>query len=224
MASEVVLEGGEGHHLATVLRVRGGDSVSLADDTGWVYQGRVVDVDRDTVAVAVTDRFDIPANDPRVTVAQALPKGRKMEEVVQRLTEVGVDRLRPVMTARTITQVEGEKAARVAARWRSIAVAAAQQSRRSRLLTIDPVVAWPLGDVAGAVLYEEGAMPLSQSVDQIVDQPEITLAIGPEGGFERHEVDGSGLAPAVLGQTILQTETAGIAAASVVLHRLGRLG
>ncbi|WP_370325667.1 16S rRNA (uracil(1498)-N(3))-methyltransferase [Euzebya sp.] len=223
-ASSVDVTGGEGHHLAAVLRIREGEPVSLADDTGWVYQAVARGVGRDVVALEVTDRFEVPADEPRVCVVQALGKGRKVEEVVQRLTEVGVDRLRPVVTARTVKQVEGAKADRVAERWRAVALAAAQQSRRARLLQIDPVAAWPVAGAVGAVLYEGGGVPLSEAVEEVLDEAEITLAIGPEGGFELREVEASGLTPATLGQTILRTETAGVVAASVVLHRLGRLG
>ncbi|CAN5432074.1 16S rRNA (uracil(1498)-N(3))-methyltransferase [soil metagenome] len=221
------VEGDEAHHLHTVLRIRTGDLLSLADATGAVAQVVVTGVDRRRVRVEVTDRHDVPAVTPSVCVVQALPKGRKMEEVVQRLTELGVDRLRPTVTARTVKQV-ADKADRVA-RWEAVALAAARQSRRARPLRIDPIAPWPVSDAVGAVLYELADVPLAQALEPLLTPhadapPEITLAIGPEGGFEEAEVEQSGLAPAALGATILRTETAGVVAASVLLHRLGRLG
>lgn len=82
----------------------------------------------------VTRRILLPANQPRLTVVQALPKGRKMEQIVQDLTEIGVGRLIPVHTARTIKHINADKADRVAKRWHGVAVAAAQQSRRADFL------------------------------------------------------------------------------------------
>ncbi len=223
-AQHVVVDGVEGHHLATVLRVRSGDPLSLADDTGAVFQAHVTDLGKREVAVQVTERFDMPADLPRVTVVQSIPKGRKMEEIVQRLSEIGVDRLVPVHTARSVRQVKGEKADKVAQRWEGIAVAAAQQSRRARLMRIDAVGAWPLPDATGVVLYEGADEPLSAVLADLPAVEEVVVAVGPEGGFELREIEESGLAPAALGQTILRTETAGLVGASLVMHHLGRLG
>lgn len=223
-ADRLTVGAGEGHHLATVLRVRVGDPVSLADDSGTVAQAIVTRVGRGVVDLEVGERYDVPDGHPRVTVIQAVPKGRKMDEVVQRLTEVGVDRLIPVTTARTVKQVGGDKEDKVLQRWRAIGLAAAQQSRRARLVRIDPVAAWPVADAAGVVLYEQATEPLSVVLAGLPPVGEVVLAVGPEGGFESGEVARSGLAPAALGAAILRTETAGLVGATLVMHHLGRLG
>jgi 16S rRNA (uracil1498-N3)-methyltransferase len=227
---EIAVEGEEAHHLTSVLRTRTGAPVSLADGAGAVAQATVRSADRQRVVVAVGRRITVPLVEPAVCVVQALPKARKMEEVVQRLTEVGVDRIRPVVTARTVKQVDG-KADRVLARWRAVALAAARQSRRARLLRIEPVSSWPPAGAVGAVLWEGASTPLSQVLSEVLSGvvgegvAELTLAIGPEGGFDEREVEqAEGLVPAALGSTILRTETAGLVAATVLLHRLGRLG
>lgn len=226
----VVVEGEEAHHLTAVLRTRTGDPVSLADGGGGVAQAIVTSLGRDRVETSVSWRSVVEPSAPAICVVQALPKQRKMEEVVQRLTEVGVDRIRPVVTARTVKQVDG-KADKVLARWRAVALAAARQSRRVRVPRIEPVSSWPPAGAVGAVLWEEASVPLGEALAEVLaevlaDPPaEVTLAIGPEGGFEGREVEAAeGLAPAALGQTILRTETAGVVAATVLLHRLGRLG
>lgn len=223
---ELVADGDTGHHLAAVLRVRTDDPVSLADDTGWVYQAVVRTVGGREVTLEIIDRFAIPAAAPRVTVVQALAKGNKMAEVIQRLSEVGVDRLVPVRTARAVKQVPGQKAQAVRRRWQAVALAAAQQSRRARLLAIDPVTTWPVPHLkAGVVLYEQADQPLSRTLADLPPEGDgVVLAIGPEGGWEPDEVSASGLRPAALGKTILRTETAGLVAASLVLHHYGRLG
>jgi 16S rRNA (uracil1498-N3)-methyltransferase len=223
---ELTITGDEAHHLHTVLRVRTGEPVSLADGAGSMAQAIVRRTDRTAVTVEVDRRFDVPPNVPQVVVLQAVPKGKKMEEVVQRLTELGVDRLVPVVTARTVKQVGG-KADKVIARWEGVAESAARQSRRARRLQIDPLTSWPVPGVRGAILHEQATVPLAHALQAVLADPpsEIVLAIGPEGGFEGREVDeAEGLSAALLGPTVLRTETAGLAAASVLLHHLGRLG
>jgi 16S rRNA (uracil1498-N3)-methyltransferase len=272
-----VLDGDDARHLTAVLRGRPGDAVSVADGTGAMWQARIGEVSgADAVTLVLVDRFEVPAPTPRITVVHGLPKGRKLDEVVQRLTEVGVDRLVPVHTSRSPVQLEGTRAGKAVARWRAVAHAAAKQSRRARLLEIAAVGYWPAelagsavagagvagvdearagvagadearagvagadearADVPkgpiGAVLWEEAEQPLRAvmagwpvDLDAGFDGTvaEIVLGIGPEGGLTAAEVRATGLPAALLGPTILRTETAALVAASVVLHRLGRLG
>lgn len=221
-ADRLTIDGEEGHHLGGVLRVRVGQPLSLADDTGTVFQAEVVTVDRRRVEVVVSERFEVPPASPRLCVVQGLPKGKKMEEVVQRLTEVGVDRIRPVVTSRSVKRPDG-KEARLHERWTAIARAAAQQSRRPRLPVIDPLGEWPADGAHGVVLWEGATTPLADGLTGWDDAEEVTVAVGPEGGLSAEEVDASGLRPVALGATILRTETAGVVGAAIAAHLLGRL-
>lgn len=220
---EVVrIEGDPGHHLADVLRVKEGQLVSLADGSGAVWQGAVWRVERRAVEVSLMERFDVPADGPSLRVVQGLPKGRKMDEVVQRLTEVGVDRISPVVTARSVKRPDG-KEDRLLARWQAIALAAAQQSRRARLPVVDPVAEGIPEGLDGVVLWEEADAPLASVVEGAGEWPvvgEFALVIGPEGGLTFDEVVDTRLPAATLGPTILRTETAGIAAAVLARHLL----
>lgn len=222
---EVVrIDGDPGHHLADVLRVKEGQLVSLADDSGAVWQGAVWRVERRAVEVSVVERFEVPSIGPSLRVVQGLPKGRKMDEVVQRLTEVGVDRISPVVTARSVKRPDG-KEDRLLARWQAVALAAAQQSRRARLPVIDPVAEGIPAGLDGVVLWEEASASLASVIDgPAVEGPvvgEFALVIGPEGGLTFDEVVDTRLPTATLGPTILRTETAGIAAAVLARHLLG---
>jgi 16S rRNA (uracil1498-N3)-methyltransferase len=220
------LTGDEARHLTAVLRARAGDPVSLADGSGVVWQARVV-ATGDPVRVALTHRQDVPVPRPRLTVVHALPKGRKLDEAVQRLSEVGVDRLVPVHSARSQVRLEGPKADKAVQRWRAVALAAAKQSRRARLLDVAAVGDWTASFVGatGVVVWEEARVPLGEvAATWPADVDDVVLAVGPEGGLTDDEVRASGLPAALLGDTILRTETAALVAASVVLHRLGRLG
>jgi len=221
---QAVLRGGEAEHLRVVLRASPGTAVSLADGTGRVYAARAVRVARSEVALQLgAARDELPAS-PRLCVVHGLPKRRKLDEVVQRLSEIGVDRLIPVATQRSEVSLDADGAAKVVARWRAVALAAAKQSRRARVLEVADVGAWatafPAG-AAGAVLWEEAEAPLRTALDVHAD--ELFLGIGPEGGLTRAEVEGSGLPAATLGPTILRTETAALVAASAVLTLAGRL-
>ena len=222
-ADRVVVDGDEGHHLAGVLRVRAGQPLSLADNTGAVFAAEVEAVDRRSVTVRIGQRYHLARPAPSLCVVQSLPKGKKMEEVVQRLTEVGVDRIRPVVSDRTVKRPDG-KADRLQERWEAIARSAAQQSRRPRLPVIAPIGVWPVEGAVGVVLWEEATTSLSEAVRALPDAEEIVVAVGPEGGFGPSEVQASGLTPCALGSTILRTETAGVVGASLVAHLLGRMG
>jgi 16S rRNA (uracil1498-N3)-methyltransferase len=160
-----------------------------------------------------------------LTVVHALPKGRKLDEVIQRLAEIGVDRLVPVRSARSAVQLTPDGAAKAVARWRAVALAAAKQSRRAWLLDVSEVGILPTALAEadhGVVLWEEATAPL-RDVCPVTDVDELVLGIGPEGGLTADEVDATGLPAASLGETILRTETAALVAASILLHRLGRL-
>jgi 16S rRNA (uracil1498-N3)-methyltransferase len=222
------LTGDDARHLAVVLRGRPGDAVSIADGTGALWQGRIAGTgDAGQVRIALVERFDVPPPSPQVTVVHGLPKGRKLDEVVQRLTEVGVDRLVPVHSERSQVHLEGARASKATARWRAVAHAAAKQSRRARLLEVVDVGEWRSafhGATTGAVLWERGARRLGEVIDGWAEADEVVLAVGPEGGLSEGEVAASGLVGALLGDTVLRTETAALVAASILLHRLGRLG
>lgn len=222
----VVLGPDDSHHLVRVLRRGVGAAVSVADGTGRVWQGELADVGPPAV-VALASPVDVPRPRPELTVVHALPAGRKLDEVVRRLSELGVDCLQPVISARVENRPRGDKAVKQVGRWRAVAHAAAKQARRARPLTIDEVASWPgaLADYeVGAVLWEEADVRLGAALGGVADAEEVVLGIGPEGGLTADEVAAAGLPAAALGDTILRTETAAVAAGAVVLHRSGRFG
>ncbi len=221
------LGGHDAHHLTRVLRARRGDPVSVADGTGAVWQGRLVSADETGATVALADRRDVAATRPRVTVVHALPRGRKLDEVVQRLTEVGADRIVPVSSARSELRLDSTRAAKAVARWRAVALAAAKQSRRARLPRIDEVGAWVDAFGAGAtgvVCWEESGVPLRRVLDDLGAPDELIVGIGPEGGLTPEEVADTGLPHASLGPTVLRTETAALVAVSAVRYHHGLFG
>jgi 16S rRNA (uracil1498-N3)-methyltransferase len=223
-AGTAVLRGAEARHLAVVLRARPGDPVSLADGRR-LCQAQLTVARDDQARLRVTMVRDIPPSSPRLGVVHALPKGRKLDEVVQRLTELGVDRIAPVHSARSQFRLSDAQAVKAVARWRAVALAAAKQSRRARLPQIDQPAQWadafPAG-TRGVVLWERSTRSLADALDEVGVPTELVLAVGPEGGLAADEVDACGLVDATLGPTVLRTETAALVAASAVVYHLGR--
>lgn len=190
------------HHLRRVLRLRDGDSVSITDGDGrWRLTRAVVG---STLWLEPTADVQVEAvRSPPITIATAIPKGDRFDWLVQKVTELGVDRLVLLDAERSVVRWKPDRVERQLGRAGRIAEEAARQSRRVWRLRIDgPVGASTvLGEYKVA---EPGGRPIGSS--------DIAVAIGPEGGWSEAE-----LAPAEdridLGPTILRTETAAIAAA-----------
>jgi 16S rRNA (uracil1498-N3)-methyltransferase len=226
----LTITGDEAHHAARVLRVRAGESITAADDTGRVVHAVVVDVG-DVIRADVVKETFVDEPRPRVVLFQALPKGDKLDEVVQKATEVGVARIVPFVGARSVVRWDERKRMKAPERWCAVARAAAKQSRSPRLLVVDAVadhLRSALDEPVPVLVLHEGdrAAPLRHVLP--ADAPEtLTIAVGPEGGFDDAEIDelARGGAEIVrLGPRVLRTETAGVVAASIIAYVYGDLG
>jgi 16S rRNA (uracil1498-N3)-methyltransferase len=191
------------HHLERVLRLRVGEPVTVSDGEGGWRQCRYAGPGR---VEPVGDIERLPAPTPRVTVAFALTKGGRPEWVVQKLTEAGVDRIVPVVAARAVVRWEGERGAMRLNRLRSIARAAAMQSRRVWLPAVNDLQ--PFASVVGD-LGEAAALAQSGGAPPSLTRP-ATL-VGPEGGWSDDEL-ACGLPWVSLGSSVLRAETAAFAA------------
>lgn len=214
------------HHVLRVLRRSVGDDVSVADGTGAVREVVIRAVDSGEAQCEVVAHRRVPAATPRVRVVCGLSKQRKLDEVVQRLTELGVDEVVPAHTARSQVRLDTPRARRARDRWRAVARAAAAQSRRAHLLEVAEVTTWHhafAGVGHGVVFWEEATQPLGAVPFHDV-AGQVTVGVGPEGGLTAEEIEATGLPAVSLGRTILRTETAGVVAPALLLHRLGRLG
>lgn len=218
------LDGPEGHHAASVQRLRSGESLWLCDGRGGMASAEVEVVGKGTLTVRITDRWYAAAPSPRLVVAQGIPKGDRGELAVAAMTEVGVDEIVPWAASRSVSIWRGERGTRARDKWAATAREATKQARRSWV----PVVSSPAAtkDLVGRVslvLHESAAVPLSSV--ELPQSEDLVLAIGPEGGMSDDEVQAfvEGGATAVrLGTTVLRTSTAGVAALSVLQARLGR--
>jgi 16S rRNA (uracil1498-N3)-methyltransferase len=225
------LGGPEGHHAATVQRLRVGAALVLADGRGGTADAEVSAVGRGTLTLAVTAHRRVGTPDPRVVVAQGIAKGDRGELAVQAMTEVGVDEIIPWAAARCVAQWRGERGDKARDRWVATAREAAKQARRPWLPVVsgDPdcstrQVGARIAAAAGAfVLHEEAGERLTTAA--LPASGDIVLVIGPEGGITAEEVSvftAAGARAVRLGDSVLRTSTAGVAALAVLSGRLAR--
>jgi 16S rRNA (uracil1498-N3)-methyltransferase len=216
-ADRIVLTGREGHHAATVRRLRVGEAVDVVDGRGGRAVCTVALVGRDVVELDVRTRTTEPPPAPRLVLVQAIAKGDRGELAVELCTEVGVDEVVPWQASRCIAKWNDK----VGQRWAATAFEASTQARRSWVLAVaDVATTAQVAELPGTllVLHEEAGTPLS-SVELTGD---VVVVVGPEGGIAPEELAALGGTAVRLGPTVLRTSTAGAAAASVLSTRLGR--
>jgi 16S rRNA (uracil1498-N3)-methyltransferase len=224
VGDRVPLSGDDEHHLRRVLRITVGAALEVADGRGGTAPAVLGDG-----AVELTGPVTrVPPPQPTLEVAQALPKGRKLDEVVRQVTELGADAIVPVAAARSVTALTGDKATKATARWAAVARAACSQARRPHR----PSVAAPVDvdgllercDAASVLVAVPGApRELQDAVDR--DASHVVVAIGPEGGWTDDEVMrlvAGGAVEVGLGPHVLRTEHAAAAAVAVIAATTGR--
>ena len=223
----VSLDPEDARHAVGSLRLRAGDVLRLADGDGSVAAAVLVDVARGkaVVEVGAVDRVDRPT--PALSVALAPPKGDRLSWVVQKLAEVGVDEAVMLETERSVRRWNRDRAATAIDRLTGVAREAAMQSRRPFVMSVlgPASLAEAVGGARVVVLWEHATDGLAEALGG--GAGDLRLVVGPEGGFSDGEVRQCaqrGAKTASLGEGILRTETAALAASVVALHHLGRLG
>lgn len=228
-ADVVSLTGDEGRHAAAAMRVRPGETIVVTDGRGAGAECVVRSVAKHEVVAEVARRVSEPPPAPRLTVAQAMPKGEHGERAVDLLTEVGVDVIVPWAATRNVVVWDAARRPKALARWRGVARAAGKQSRRLRFPDITDV--HETADLAALAAAADLAVVLDEAADHplaAVEVPragELLLVVGPEGGVTAAERDAFAAAGAVvarLGPTVLRSSSAGIAAAAALLSRTPR--
>jgi len=223
-----VIAGDDAHHIARVLRMKTGDSLSLCDGCGREYAAEICIISPDSVTCKLGTAAVSDAESPcRATLFQCLPKSGKFETIVQKCTELGVFAIVPVVSARCVV-VPGNDFQKKIDRYRRVALEAAKQSRRAMVPEVLPLT--KISDVDPRafnlflIAYEEEATLSLKAALRQVERPEsVALLIGPEGGLEAAEVDRlteKGAVPVSLGKRILRTETAGMAMLAQVQYEV----
>jgi 16S rRNA (uracil1498-N3)-methyltransferase len=216
----ITVIGDDGHHLQRARRVRPNETLTAADGYGRWRVYTVLDASAGRVVLGAASALaHEPPLTPKLTVAFSLTKGEKPELAVQKLTELGVDRIVVVEAARSVVHWDDTKVATALERLQRVAREAGAQSRRARVPVVDgPVAPVELFAHPGLVLAAVDGRP----ADRLESPPggEWMVAVGPEGGFDDAELAAFGDAPRLgLGPFVLRAETAAIAAAAALAGR-----
>ena len=226
---EIRVTGDDINHIKNVLRMTAGEKVVVSCGQGTDYYCIIEDIQETGVSLRIQEEKPAVTELPvRIVLFQALPKVDKMELVIQKAVELGASEVVPVRSRRCVVKLDAHREAKKLARWRAIAESAAKQSGRGILPQIHDSM-----DFGKALEYAQeldsvlipyelcDAIDESQHIVQrAVRQNSIGIFIGPEGGFERIEVEAalrSGAQQVSLGKRILRTETAGLAVLSVLM-------
>jgi 16S rRNA (uracil1498-N3)-methyltransferase len=228
------IEGEQAHHLVSVLRRKPGDDIVLFDGEGTECFARIERIGRDFVVARITAKEVHKTTDrPTVGLYVAMPKGKKFDLIVEQATELSADSITPLVTARTVVRLDEHGIPTKLERWRRITVAAAKQSRRATLPQVNPPIdfssiALDVRESAFSILaWSHGeAVPVLEALSHVSpSHTEIRIVVGPEGGFTLEETETarkSGMFLVSLGENILRTETAAIAALAAVSQFLDR--
>lgn len=222
-------------HLRDSLRIRVGEIVRFGDGVSHHYRAEITAVTKQRLTGRIIETITQPAPiAPFLILGQALLKGEKMDWVIQKSTELGMDKLVPMESRHSVVQLKADRLGHQLARWQRIALEAAQQSEQWRVPTISPTESLAAlltdretGTVTLMLTERREGKPV-QTVElpqQVTDS--LLILIGPEGGWSKEEVqiaEQMKVVPITLGRQILRAETAAIAAISILLARLGKLG
>lgn len=241
LKKNITITGPDAHHLGHVMRSRVGDRLIVADDVGSVAEMEIIGFTSDTVELKLICYVaEQTESNISITLVQCLPKGDKLELIVQKATELGVNTIVPLMSRNCVVKYDGKKAAARQEKWQKIANEAGKQCGRSRLPVVEPiqnVSRWleyisdkaKTDNISVCMCYEnEIQMGIKEFLRSVPDEvQEFFVIIGPEGGFSLDEAE---LARALnipsvsLGRRILRAETAAISAVSIIQYERGDIG
>ena len=230
---EIIIRGSDLNHMKNVLRLQIGEQICIHEEsTGKEYRCEIAGYEKDVAHLHIMwveeANRELPS---KIYLFQGLPKGDKMELIIQKAVELGVYEIIPVATKRAVVKLDAKKAEAKQKRWQSIAESAAKQSKRNIIPHIHEVVKFGQAvdyaknlDIT-LIPYElaEDMEKTKQIFETIQPGQSIGIFIGPEGGFEEQEVADAmeaGAKPITLGHRILRTETAGLAVLSVLMFQL----
>jgi len=217
-----ILDEDQLHHLRDVLRLKTGERITVFDATGREYLCSIADITKQQAQLQVVERKPVRPARFKLAVACALSKHSGLDEIVDKLTQIGVDTLIPLLTERVVVKSQEARGARLE-RWRKIARSAAEQSRRNTLPAIPGI--WSLTELLSqsaeydlklVPTLEGDRQPLSQIIAKKRPASALVL-IGPEGDFTPQEVEQAvraGFQPVTLGENVLRVETAAVAVAA----------
>lgn len=225
------LDSRNAHYLKNVLRVRAGQKLELFDGLGKEYSANVSVVERRKVEIQVGDLIsrDVSSESPLdICLAIGISKGERMDWVMQKSTELGVNRICPLKTQRCEVKLDEQRLNKKLEHWKSVVISASEQSYRSKIPDI--AISHTFTDFVNStssdlsLVFDPMGKPLDKIATDLAKPKSITVAIGPEGGFTDAELNvacDSGYELCVFGPRILRTETAPVACLAVLQHLWG---
>jgi len=228
------IEGEEVKHIRKVLRLKAGDQIIVFNGLGKEYEGTIVEEKPSSVWVKVQNISFAQKDSPlELTLAQSLLKGEKMDFLIQKATELGVQEIIPFLSSRSVPLLERSRRLQRHRRWERIAVEASKQCGRGVVPKIESVkdfseiLQLASRDRLRLILWEREGVKLKEVLGKTEEKARIFFVVGPEGGFSREEVDEaekSGFIPVTLGRRILRAETAGLCLLSILQYQRGDIG
>ena len=215
--------GSDVNHIKNVLRMKTGDKVYLSNGSDLEYECSLLEWTDDTILAKIEDVHGMETELPvKITLYQGLPKGDKMEMIVQKAVELGVAEIVPVAMKRCVVKLDAKKAAKKVSRWNTIALSAAKQAKRGIIPEVREMKNFK--DILEEVKDTEFMLvPYEEAKGMQASKELIRIIIGPEGGFEKEEIEqlkAAGGQTMSLGKRILRTETAGMTVLSILMFTI----
>ena len=229
-----LIDGQEFVHLKKVLRLGAGDRITVFDDSGWEHDAVIRELSADQGEIEILRSYEAGRESTlQITLGVALTKGEKMDFVVEKATELGVQKIAPFTSRFSVPKLDAGKTAARAARWQKIALSATKQCGRTRVPEVLPICNFeslvksaPAQTLKLLFWEDEQHQSLRQAHEKYSQAKSLLLAIGPEGGFETQEAElakSHGFEPIHIGRRILRAETAALAALTLVQFLWGDL-
>ena len=230
----ILLSSEESHHLVTVHRAQEGDKVSVIDGRGSEWLARIKSADKRGTTLEGIEYIEHSPSTSRIALAQSIPKAKGVENIIRKATELGIQDVYPILSARTESKVRGGKKLQ---KWQTVAIEAAKQSGNSFIPTIHPETTLGRFIESGTSEYgirliaslQADSEPLYRRLEgmNLTEHPSGLLLIGPEGDFtdsEYSKISDAGFFPITLGKHVLKCETAAIKSISLLQYEFSRMG
>ena len=223
----MIITGSDYRHIVKVLRLKLGQELVLFDETSFEHVGKIIEINKTDLRVQILTSTKVNAESHiQITLLQGIPKGSRMDFIIEKATELGVHSIVPVVTERSQVRETNK-----VLRWQRIAIEASKQCRRVTIPNIHDVIRFEDAEIYSnnsglrLIFYEHSRSNLSNYIQTVPQPPtNVIIFVGPEGGFSEFEINFAierGFSPIGLGPRTLRAETAAIVALALIQHILG---
>jgi len=229
--NSIIITGEDVKHISTVLRAKIGNTLEVCNGCSEDFECKIKEISKEQIELEIVSKAPCYAEPKtKITLFQGLPKADKMELIIQKCVEIGIDKIVPVATERAVVKLNDKEKVKKVERWQKISLSAAKQSGRGIIPKIENVISYNEAIKEGkalqnaVILYENEEKRELKEILKNIKGEEIGIFIGPEGGFSDEEINkakAEGIGTVSLGERILRTETAAVVATAIFLYELG---